>query len=59
MGFGRGTPVAPGAGVLTPMVGRNVWVTITSSTHVGQTFRTKVTSEGASLGIRDPSPFAT
>jgi hypothetical protein len=36
----------PGAGVLTPMVGRSVWVTITSSTHIGQRFRTKVTSGG-------------
>ncbi|RPJ39868.1 MAG: hypothetical protein EHM35_01140 [Planctomycetaceae bacterium] len=49
----------PGAGVLTPMVGRNIWITMTSSTHIGQGFRTKVVSDGASLGIRDPSPFAT
>lgn len=46
------TDWVPGAGVLTPMVGRNVWVTITSSTHIGQGYRTKVTSEGASLGLR-------
>lgn len=38
---------------------RNVIVTITSSTHAGSSFATKVMVEGASLTLRDPSPFAT
>jgi hypothetical protein len=48
----------PGSEVLTPMVGRTGWVHMTSGAHAGQTFIPKVTSAGASLGIRDPSPFA-
>jgi hypothetical protein len=45
----------PGDGVLDPMVGRNVWVTITSAADIGRTFITKVTSAGASLGISQRS----
>lgn len=43
-----------------PIARRNVVCTITSSTHAGQSFVTKVVSDnGATLTIRDASPFAT
>jgi hypothetical protein len=43
-----------------PIARRNIAVTITSSTHTGSTFHTKVmTDNGGSLTLRDPSPFAT
>lgn len=39
---------------------KNVTVVITSSTHVGSSFRTRVlTDGGTSLTIRDANPFAT
>ena len=40
---------------------RNVAVAITSSTHIGQSFRTKVLADNGSgtLTLRDKSPFAT
>lgn len=43
------------------IVRRNVFVTITSSTHVGSTFPTKVLVDSGSgtLTLRDGSPFAT
>lgn len=41
-------------------VGRNVSVLITSSTHIGQSFRTRVMVDGASeLTLADKNPFAT
>lgn len=41
--------------------GREVMVTITSSTHIGSSFLTRVTDDNGSgtLTLRDPSPFAT
>ena len=44
-----------------PVARRNVSVTITSSTHTGSTFQTKVMADNGSgtLTLRDPSPFAT
>jgi len=40
---------------------RNVAVTITSSTHIGSTFRTRVLADNGSgtLTLSDGSPFAT
>ena len=39
---------------------RNVTVAITSSTHVGQSFTTRVTDDGGTtLTIADANPFAT
>lgn len=44
-----------------PVVRRNVGVTITSSTSIGGTFRTRVLVDNGSgtLTLKDPSPFAT
>lgn len=39
---------------------KNVVVTITSSTHAGSSFRTRIiTDGGTSLTLKDASPFAT
>ena len=46
----------------TPAIARrNIGVAITSSTHAGQSFRTRVTADNGSgtLTLRDGSPFAT
>ena len=44
-----------------PIVRRNIAVAITSSTHVGSTFRTKVMADNGAgtLTLRDAMPFAT
>lgn len=40
--------------------GRNVTVAITSSTHIGQSFRTRVVTDGGTtLTLADKNPFAT
>lgn len=40
--------------------GRNVQVAITSSTHAGQSFRTRIVNDGGStLTIADKNPYAT
>lgn len=49
------------SGGTPPIVRRNIAVTITSSTHVGSTYRTKVLADNGSgtLTLRDVSPYAT
>lgn len=54
------TGFTPASGA-RPILGRAVGVTITSSTHAGSTFQTRVLADNGSgtLTLRDASPFAT
>lgn len=59
---GSGSVTSWVAGANTPAIAlRNIAVAITSSTHVGSSFQSKVLADNGSgtLTLRDASPFAT
>lgn len=58
--YNRADKVATDSVEVVTGVGRNVTVQITSSTHIGSSFNTRVVTDGATeLTLADKNPFAT